>query len=151
MEIKLTADKKLLEALDRIGAAIVAALSEYQTPEGRRKWDDARRADEAATRAEKLATYETEPAQPAALDPLTALPVVDKEEPAPPWEPAEAPSEPAQSVPNREDVQRVAVTKIQGGLGKKVKALIEKHNGTRVSDVPEENLAAFMTELEALA
>lgn len=141
MEIKLTADKKLLEALDKIGAAIVAALSEYQTPEGRKKWDDVRRADEAAATAEKKA----------ALDPMTALPVVDKEEPAPPWEPAEAPSEPAQNVPSREDVQRVAVTKIQGGKGKKVKALIEKHGGTRVSDVPEENLAAFMAELEALA
>lgn len=141
MEIKLTADKKLLEVLDRLGTAIVAALSEYQTPEGRKKWDDARRADETATRAEKAA----------ALDPLTALPVVAEEEPAQPEKPAEAPSEPAQNVPSREDVQRVAVTKIQGGLGKKVKALIEKHGGTRVSDVPEENLAAFMAELEALA
>lgn len=141
MEIKLTADKKLLEALDKIGAAIVAALSEYQTPEGRKKWDDVRRADEAATMAEKRA----------ALDPMTALPVVDKEEPAQPEKPAEAPSKPTQNVPDREDVQRVAVTKIQSKLGAKVKALIEKHGGTRVSDVPEENLAAFMVELEALA
>ena len=151
MEIKLTADKKLLEALDKIGAAIVAALSEYQTPEGRKKWDDVRRADEAATRAEKLATYETEPAQPAALDPVTALPAVTEEEPAQQEKPAKAPSKPAQSVPNREDVQRVAVTKIQSKLGAKVKALIEKHGGTRVSDVPEENLAAFLAELEVLA
>lgn len=136
MEIKLTADKKLLEALDKLANALKAAfepqVSIQELPN-------------------LLATYETEPAQPAALDPLTALPVVDKEEPAQPEKPAEAPSKPAQSVPNREDVQRVAVTKIQGGKGKKVKALIEKHGGTRVSDVPEENLAAFMVELEALA
>lgn len=135
MEIKLTADKKLLEALDKLAEALKAIVEP--------------RVD--LTPAPYLATYETEPAQPAALDPVTALPVVDKEEPAQPEKPAEAPSEPAQSVPNREDVQRVAVTKIQGGKGKKVKALIEKHGGTRVSDVPEENLAAFMAELEALA
>lgn len=138
MEIKLTADKKLLEALDKLAEALKAIVEP--------------RVD--LTPAPYLATYETEPAQPAqpaALDPVTALPVVDKEEPAQPEKPAEAPSEPAQSVPNREDVQRVAVTKIQSKLGAKVKALIEKHGGTRVSDVPEENLAAFMAELEALA
>lgn len=134
MEIKLTADKKLLEALDKLADALKAAFEP--------------RVD-ILTLPDMVG--EPEPAQPAALDPLTALPVVDKEEPAPQEKPAEAPSEPAQRVPNREDVQRVAVTKIQGGLGKKVKALIEKHNGTRVSDVPEENLAAFMAELEALA
>lgn len=136
MEIKLTADKKLLDALDKLADALKAAfepqVSIQELPN-------------------LLATYETEPAQPAALDPLTALPVVDKEEPAQPEKPAEAPSEPAQRVPNREDVQRVAVTKIQSKLGAKVKALIEKYGGNRVSDVPEENLAAFMAELEALA
>ena len=136
MEIKLTADKKLLDALEKLADALKAAfepqVSIQELPN-------------------LLATYETEPAQPAALDPLTALPVVDKEEPAQPEKPAEAPSEPAQRVPNREDVQRVAVTKIQSKLGAKVKALIEKHGGNRVSDVPEENLAAFMAELEALA
>lgn len=136
MEIKLTADKKLLEALDKLAEALKAAfepqVSIQELPN-------------------LMATYETEPAQPAALDPVTALPVVDKEEPAQPEKPAEAPSKPAQRVPNRKDVQRVAVTKIQSKLGAKVKALIEKHGGTRVSDVPEENLAAFMAELEALA
>lgn len=137
MEIKLTADKKLLEALDKLANALTAAFEPRETVQ--------------ALPLADLATYATEPAQPAALDPVTALPVVDKEEPAQPEKPAEAPSEPAQNVPNREDVQRVAVTKIQGGKGKKVKALIEKHGGTRVSDVPEENLAAFMAELEALA
>ena len=135
MEIKVTADKKLLDVLGKLADALVALT----TPQ------DYIRA------MPDLETYETEPAQPAALDPLTALPVVDKEEPAQEWTPAEEPSEPAQSVPNREDVQRVAVTKIQSKLGAKVKALIEKHGGTRVSDVPEENLAAFMAELEALA
>ena len=134
MEIKLTADKKLLEALDKLADALKAAFEP--------RVDILRLPD---------MTGEPEPPQAAALDPLTALPIVDKEEPAQPEKPAEAPSEPAQNVPSREDVQRVAVTKIQGGLGKKVKALIEKHNGTRVSDVPEENLAAFMAELEALA
>lgn len=136
MEIKLTADKKLLEALDKLAEALKAIVEPQVSIQ---------------ELPNLLATYDTEPAQPAALDPVTALPVVDKEEPAQPEKPAEAPSEPAQSVPNREDVQRVAVTKIQGGKGKKVKALIEKHGGTRVSDVPEENLAAFMAELEALA
>lgn len=136
MEIKLTADKKLLEALDKLADALKAAFEP--------------RVD-IQELPNLLTAYEAETAQPAALDPLTALPVVDKEEPAQPEKPAEAPSEPAQNVPNREDVQRVAVTKIQSKLGAKVKALIEKHGGTRVSDVPEENLAAFMAELEALA
>lgn len=134
MEIKVTADKKLLDVLGKLADALVALT----TPQ-----------DSILTLPDL--TGEPEPAQPAALDPLTALPVVDKEEPAQPEKPAEAPSEPAQRVPNREDVQRVAVTKIQSKLGAKVKALIEKHGGTRVSDVPEENLAAFMAELEALA
>ena len=134
MEIKLTADKKLLEALDKLATALTAAFVPQET---------------ILSLPDMMG--EPEPAQPAALDPLTALPVVDKEEPAQEWTPAEEPSEPAQSVPNREDVQRVAVTKIQSKLGAKVKALIEKHGGTRVSDVPEENLAAFMAELEALA
>lgn len=135
MEIKLTADKKLLEALDKLANALIAAFEP--------------RVD--IMPLPDLMKGEPDPAQPAALDPMTALPVVDKEEPAQPEKPAEAPSKPAQSVPNREDVQRVAVTKIQSKLGAKVKALIEKHGGTRVSDVPEENLAAFMAELEALA
>jgi len=138
MEIKLTADKKLLEALDKLANAIKTCVAAAGCASFEKE-------------LAKLATYETETAQPAALDPLTALPVVDKEEPAQPEKPAEAPSKPAQRVPNREDVQRVAVTKIQSKLGAKVKALIEKHGGTRVSDVPEENLAAFMAELEALA
>lgn len=128
MEIKLTADKKLLEALDKLAEALTRAFPPAQ-----------------------LATHTTEPATPANLDPVTALPAVPEEEPTQTERPAEAPSEPAQSVPSREAVQRVAIVKIQGGKGKQVKALIEKHDGTRVGDVPEENLAAFLAELEALA
>ena len=134
MEIKLTADKKLLEALDKLAEALKDIVEPRES---------------ILTLPDMVG--EPEPAQPAALDPMTALPVVDKEEPAPQEKPAEAPSKPAQRVPSREDVQRVAVVKIQGGKGKLVKALIEKHGGTRVSDVPEENLAAFLAELEVLA
>lgn len=135
MEIKLTADKKLLEALEKLAEALTQAFAppvDFVPPPN-------------------LMKGEIEPAQPAALDPVTALPAADEEKSVRPEKPSEAPSKPAQRVPSREDVQRVAVTKIQSKLGAKVKALIEKHGGTRVSDVPKENLAAFLAELEALA
>lgn len=140
MEIKLTADKKLLEALDKLAetfkplaAALVAAERSFDA------------------QLDNIGKYAEKKAQEPKLDPMTALPVVEEEEPAPQAETKDDPAPPWETVPKREDVQRVAVTKIQGGLGKKVKALIEKHEGTRVGDVPEKNLAAFLAELEALA
>lgn len=123
MEIKIIADKKLLEAFDKL--------------------------------AEALKNLEQKrPAAAPQIDPVTALPAVVEETVTPPQTASEEPSSPAQDAPGaptREEVQRIAVTKIQSKLGAKVKALIEKHGGTRVSDVPEANLAAFKADLEALA
>lgn len=120
MEIKIIADKKLLEAFDKL--------------------------------AEALKNLEQKrPAAAPQIDPVTALPAVVEETVTPPETASEEPSSPAQDVPTREEVQRIAVVKIQAKLGAKVKTLIEKHGGTRVADVPEANLAAFKADLEALA
>lgn len=126
MEIKITADKKLLEAIDKLAEAIKAT----QLPQ---------------------------------IDAMTALPVKAEEEPAQSETaisgenkaisedvPLEESKQETLEAPTREEVQRIAVAKIQAKLGKQVKALIEKHGGTRVSDVPEKNLAAFKADLEKL-
>lgn len=125
MEIKITADKKLLDAIDKLAEALKASVQPAT---------DALTA--AAAEAEEVDTQNVEPAseaQEAAQD-----------------EPAKEPEQEAQAAPTREEIQRIAVAKIQAKLGKQVKALIEKHGGTRVSDVPETNLAAFKADLEQL-
>lgn len=123
MEIKITADKKLLEAIDKLAEAIKG----LQLPQ---------------------------------IDAMTALPVVVEEEPAQDEKPLpgenkavseDAPETPAEPIPTRDDVRRVAIVKIQGGHRDAVTALVKKYGGTRVQDVPEANLVAFKAELEALA
>lgn len=123
MEIKITADKKLLEAIDKLAEAIKG----LQLPQ---------------------------------IDAMTALPVVVEEEPAQDEKPLpgenkavseDAPEKPAEPIPTRDDVRRVAIVKIQGGHRDAVTALVKKYGGTRVQDVPEANLVAFKAELEALA
>lgn len=120
MELKIIADKKLLDALDRL----VEAIRAVQTPAA------------ASVAAQTLAVTE-EPTLEA--KPTQAAPAV-----------AESTSEVTADVPSRESVQHVAVTKIRGGKRDKVKALIAKYGADRVSGVAEEKLAAFKAELEAL-
>lgn len=65
--------------------------------------------------------------------------------------PKEVPQVPTMSVDEMKTaVRSLAVRKIQAGKTSMVKSLIEKHGGTKVSNVPDENLGAFKAELEAL-
>ena len=118
MEIKITADKKVLDVLERIAAALTAAPS-IQTPPV------------------------TLPEAPAAAAPKATT--------APPWPISEAkPEAPQAELPSREEVQSLAVARIQGGKRDAVKALIAKYGATRVSGVTDDKLADFKAELEAL-
>lgn len=118
MEIKITADKKVLDVLERIAAALAAAPSIQTTPV-------------------------TPPEAPAAEAPKAIT--------APPEPVAEAKTEaPKSEAPSREEVQSLAVARIQSGKRDAVKALIAKYGATRVSGVTDDKLASFKAELEAL-
>ena len=174
MELKITADKKLLEALDKISAAITAA-GLYGVAGFQAQIDAAREADERATierriglcaqsaddAAERLAdmaaaaklAFDESAAKPAQAATTTAPTAKVEEEPTPKAEPATAAPAPSESVPapSRDEVQRLAIVKIQGGQRKGVQELVSKYGVARVGEVPEDKLAAFKAELEALA
>ena len=118
MEIKITADKKVLDVLERIAAALTAAPSIQTTPV-------------------------TLPEAPAAAAPkattATSEPVAEAKTEAPKPE-----------APSREEVQSLAVARIQGGKRDAVKALIAKYGAARVSGVTDDKLASFKAEQEAL-
>lgn len=121
MEIKITADKKVLDVLERIAAALTAAL----------------------TAAPSIQTTPvTLPEAPAVEAPKTIT--------APPEPISEAKTEPITEAPSREEVQSLAVARIQSGKRDAVKALIAKYGATRVSGVTDDKLASFKAELEAL-
>ena len=126
MEIKLTADKKLMEVLEQIAAALTSALTSAAQPAGSPQ-------TAAPAQAEKTAAHETQPA--------TAAPAPADDAVAPPF-PLETPS--------RDEIQRLAIVKIQGGKRDAVKALVVKYGAARVGEVAEDRLAAFKAELEAL-
>lgn len=129
MEIKITADRKLLDALDKLADAIKA----YAQPAiGVLEAVDAK--------ADELRAPAAEPATEAPAAPESVSPAA---------EPAQATKAPADA-PTRDEVRRVAVMKIQAGLGKAVKDLVAKYGAARVGDVPEDKLAEFKAELEAL-
>ena len=112
MELKLTADKKLLDAIERLIEALNANGGLSPAP--------------------------------------VAAPVeAPKEEPAQP-EPEPAKEDPAAPAYSKDDVQHMAIKKIQAGNRDAVKALIEKYGAKRVGDVAEDKLAAFAAELEAI-
>lgn len=139
MEIKLTADKKLLDALSGIAAVLEAALKRSESAQ------TASVANLAASTLppDKLAVSDEKPAEA----PSTPSQAVPEPEPAPP----EAPEAPVPTAPTRDEVRQTAVVKIQAGLGPAVKALVTRYGAARVGDVPEERLAEFLAELEALA
>lgn len=119
MEIKITADNKLLEALNGLAEALRAALTPASAP--------------AATSAAKV-----------------------KPAPAPKEKPVTAQPEPPETAPLidfaalRSEAQQTAVVKIQAGRREEVKALVKSCGGSRVGDIPEDNLSAFVAGLEAI-
>lgn len=129
MELKITADKKLLEALEKIAAGMAALTA-------------------ASVHAAAAIETTQEPAAATVAAP-TAEP---KEEPTPKASPAaEPPVAPESKVPSRDEIQRLAIVKIQAGLGSSVKKLVEKYGAARVGEVPEDKLAEFKADLEVLA
>ena len=152
MELKITADKKLLEALEKIAAAINAAGLYGVNAGVRAQIDAAREAEEKATIEAKIGAV-AEPAQDAAPAPETAPKAKPEELTTHATEPAtEAPEAPTgEPAPSRDEVQRLAIVKIQGGQRKGVQDLVAKYGVARVGEVPEDKLAAFKAELEALA
>ena len=118
MELKLTADKTLLDAIERLIEALNVNGGFAPAP--------------------------------------VAVPAEEPEaEPAPQEEPAKAEPEPAKEEPaapaySKDEVQRMAIKKIQAGNRDAVKDLIEKYGAKRVGDVAEDKLAAFAAELEAI-
>ena len=122
MELKITADKKLLEVLDRLASAMTAVTG---------------KAPQAALEAPQTAAV--------AQHDEVAAPEVKPEQPA------SENTAPFDLAPTREEIRALATIRIQAGHRDAVKALIVKCGGTRVSDVPEGRLAEFMAGLEAMA
>ena len=112
MEIKLTADKKLLDAINHLAEAILACRTGAPAPETK-----------------------PEPEPENKVVPM----------PAPEPEPEQKPA-----TVTRDDVRSLATARIQGGKRDELKALLAKYNAKRVSDVPEDKLAAFAAEMEVL-
>lgn len=112
MEIKLTADKKLLDAINHLAEAILAGRTSAPVPETK-----------------------PEPEPESKVVPM----------PAPEPEPEQKPA-----TVTRDDVRSLATARIQEGKRDELKALLAKYNAKRVSDVPEDKLAAFAAEMEAL-
>lgn len=112
MEIKLTADKKLLDAINHLAEAILASRTSAPVPETK-----------------------PEPEPESKVVPM----------PAPEPEPEQRPA-----TVTRDDVRSLATARIQAGKRDELKALLAKYNAKRVSDVPEDKLAAFAAEMEAL-
>lgn len=112
MEIKLTADKKLLDAINHLAEAILASRTSAPVPE-------------------------TKP-EPEPENKVVPMPAP---EPEPDQKPATV---------TRDDVRSLATARIQAGKRDELKALLAKYNAKRVSDVPEDKLAAFAAEMEAM-
>ena len=126
MEIKLTADKKLLDAINHLAEAILA--SRTSAPESEDRPD------------EPAPVSKGKPDEPRPERKIVPMPEPEptperKEEPAP---------------VTREEVRSLATSRIQDGKRDELKALLAKYNAKRVSDVAEDKLAAFAAEMEAL-
>ena len=131
MEIKITADKKLLDALTGIAEALKGFCQPVSAPE-----------TAAPAKVVEMPAPVAEPAEPA---PAPAEVEPAKEEPKP------EPAQPAEPVPSRDEIQHLAITKIQGGQRDGVKSLLERLGAARVGEVPDDKLAEFERGLEALA
>lgn len=136
MEIKLTADKKLMDALERIATAIASASSSAILA-------NAAAAPAVPATAENVST--TSAAAPTPVDKYVAE---DSSQTMPTAHPTDA--LPWDEAPSREEIQRLAIIRIQGGKRDAVKALIAKYGASRVSEVAADKLSEFKAELEAL-
>lgn len=122
MEVTFKADKKLLDAINALAEAVRGMAEHCQ----------------ANTEPKAPDEGEAKPCAPA-----------EEEEGVLPFE-AEKQDEPKPPVPSRDEVNKLAIAKIQAKHRDEVKALLEKYGAAKVSAVPEEHLAEFKVALEAL-
>lgn len=122
MEVTFKADKKLLDAINALAEAVRGMTEHCQANRVPKATDE----DEAKPHA---------PAK--------------EEEEVLPFE-AEKQDEPKPPAPSRDEVNKLAIAKIQAKHRDEVKALLEKYGAAKVSAVPEEHLAEFKAALEAL-
>lgn len=129
MEVTFKADKKLLDAINALAEAV----------RGMANTEQVQVIDTATAEALKAASERrAELCTPA-----------EEEKEVPPFE-AEEQDESKPPVPSRDEVNKLAIAKIQAKHRDEVKALLEKYGAAKVSAVPDEHLAEFKTALEAL-
>ena len=134
MEVTFKADKKLLDAINALAEAVQGMAEHCQAnTEPVYAFGTMSKEDLEAT-----SKNEAKPCTPA-----------EEEEEVLPFE-AEKQDEPKPPVPSRDEVNKLAIAKIQAKHRDEVKALLEKYGAAKVSAVPEEHLAEFKTALEAL-
>lgn len=134
MEVTFKADKKLLDAINALAEAVRGMAEHCQA-----NTENVQVIDTATVKALKAASERgAELCTPA-----------EEEEEVLPFE-AEKQDEPKPPVPSRDEVNKLAIAKIQAKHRDEVKALLEKYGAAKVSAVPEEHLAEFKAALEAL-
>lgn len=134
MEVTFKADKKLLGAINALAEAVQGMAKHCQA-----NTENVQVIDTATAEALKVANERrAELCAPA-----------EEDEEALPFE-AEKHDEPKPPVPSRDEVNKLAIAKIQAKHRDEVKALLEKYGAAKVSAVPEEHLAEFKAALEAL-
>lgn len=134
MEVTFKADKKLLDAINALAEAVRGMAEHCQA-----NTENVQVIDTATVKALKVASERrAELCTPA-----------EEEEEFLPFE-AEKQDEPKPPVPSRDEVNKLAIAKIQAKHRDEVKALLEKYGAAKVSAVPEEHLAEFKAALEAL-
>lgn len=130
MEVTFKADKKLLDAINALAEAVRGMAEHCQA-----NTENVQVIDTATVKALKAASELCTPAE--------------EEEEVLPFE-AEKQDEPKPPVPSRDEVNKLAIAKIQAKHRDEVKALLEKYGAAKVSAVPDEHLAEFKAALEAL-
>ena len=134
MEVTFKADKKLLDAINALAEAVRGMAEHCQA-----NTENVQVIDTATVKALKAASERrAELCTPA-----------EEEEEVLPFE-AEKQDEPKPPVPSRDEVNKLAIAKIQAKHRDEVKALLEKYGAAKVSAVPDEHLAEFKAALEAL-
>lgn len=123
MELKITADRRFLEAIEKLAEAIHESL----------------RGQASKTPKVKMPACEAEEYAAPVIEPERTEPAAKEEPPAQEETPVSA-----------EEVKRQAIQMIQGGLRDAVKALLEKYGVARVTDIADEKLAEFKKDLDGL-
>lgn len=133
MEVTFKADKKLLDAINALAEAVRGMAEHCQVNTEPKAPDEG----------------EAKPCTPAEEEEAKPCTPAEEEEGVLPFE-AGKQDEPKPPVPSRDEVNKLAIAKIQAKHRDEVKALLEKYGAAKVSAVPEEHLAEFKAALEAL-